>query len=361
MDAKDAATLFGADTSAGGTAAGLADKVAFLSQPGSYSPRVAAVTPRETHMSWVFITPERVYKLKKPVRLPYLDFSTIGRRQAACRAETELNRVLAPDVYLGVVPLVQRDAGLALGGAGETVDWLVIMRRLDEALTMERALIERRLREDRLRALASLLGLFYRRARRIGMPPHGHLAQWRRAIACNAQVLSRPGLPVSRGLLARILSVQYRFLRLRPHLLAERLRAPGLRGCHGDLRPEHIWLSDPVKIIDRLEFNPALRALDPYDEIAFLDLECERLGDPRSGILLRRLMHQHLHPAAPEPLYLFYRSQRATLRARLAIAHLLEPNPRTPEKWPRMAAAYLTIAARDAIRLERHLSRREGR
>ena len=112
----------------------LAEKVAFLSQPTAYPRPVSEVIRRETHMSWVFLAGDKVYKLKKPVRFPYLDFSTLGRREAACRAELDLNRRLAPDVYLDVVPLVAAPRGLSIGAPGEVADWLVVMRRLEDQL-----------------------------------------------------------------------------------------------------------------------------------------------------------------------------------------------------------------------------------
>jgi aminoglycoside phosphotransferase family enzyme len=130
---------------------------------------------------------------------------------------------------------------------------------------------------------------------------------------------------------------------------------------HGDLRPEHIWLDHEVRIIDCLEFNPRLRAVDPLDEVAFLALECERLGAPWAGRYIRKGIERGLHEASPTGLFHFYRAYRATLRARLAIAHLLEPQPRTPEKWPRVARTYLDIAARDAAKIEAALRTRAGR
>ena len=94
----------------------LARKVEFLSQPKAYFHTTADISCRETHMSWIFFAGERVYKLKKPVRFPYLDFSTLARREAACRAELRLNRRLAPDVYLEVAPLTATEHSLAIGG-----------------------------------------------------------------------------------------------------------------------------------------------------------------------------------------------------------------------------------------------------
>lgn len=108
-----------------------AEKVAFLRTPAAYPTHPRRVDVIETHMSWVFLAGDRVYKLKKPVHYPFLDFRTLASREFHCREEVRLNRRLAPHVYLGVVPLTQDHGGaLALGGGGEVVDWLVEMRRL---------------------------------------------------------------------------------------------------------------------------------------------------------------------------------------------------------------------------------------
>jgi aminoglycoside phosphotransferase family enzyme len=107
----------------------LGAKVAFLSRADAYSPRVNEVVRRETHMSWVFLAGDKVFKLKKPVCLPYLDFSTLAKREAACRAELRLNSRLAQDVYLDVAPLKLSARGFSVGGEkGSVVDWLVVMR-----------------------------------------------------------------------------------------------------------------------------------------------------------------------------------------------------------------------------------------
>ena len=331
----------------------LADTVAFLSRPSAYAGARGPVARRETHMSWVFFVDGEVYKLKKPERLPYLDFSTLARREAACRAEFALNQRLAPDVYRGVVPLARGPQGLSLGGEGEVVDWLVRMRRLDEARTLEARLIAGRWTPQDLDDLALALGRFYRRARPVRLDPAEQLARWRRALVENGRVLADPRLGLPSGLVRSLMASQWRFLRLRRRMLAAR----GLRlvDAHGDLRPEHIWLGSAVKIIDRLEFSAALRAVDPLDELAFLDLETERLGAPQAGRRLKARVLGALHAAPPPELYLFYRSYRALLRARLTIAHLMTPAPRTPEVWPRRARAYLAIAAGDARALARRL------
>src|SRR5215470_3281450 len=333
----------------------LDEKVAFLSRTTNYRPPVRRVGRRETHMSWVFLAGEEVYKLKKPLRFPYLDFSTLARREAACRAELTLNRRLALNVYRAVMPLRWSSHGLTIGGPGEIVDWLVVMRRLDDRQTLEYALETGRLATWQLDRLVSTLTDFYRHASAIFVSSETHLHSWYRSLAYNKSVLLDPRLALPAGLVRRVDRAQRRFLAERSVLIADRVRHRQIVDGHGDLRPEHVWLGDPVRIIDCLEFNRSLRAVDPFDEIAFLCVECERLGSAWAGEYIKRRAHLTLSDGMSDELFTFYRCHRATLRARLTIAHLLEPNPRTPEKWPRLARTYLRLAANDARRLSRML------
>jgi aminoglycoside phosphotransferase family enzyme len=334
----------------------LARKVAFLSRPQSYSPAPDRLQARETHMSWVFMNGARVYKLKKPVRFSYLDFSTQARRRTACLAEASLNRRLAPDVYLGVVPLTESASGYAIGGAGRVADWLVVMRRLNEDETLEARLRNGRARLTDAERLAAVLARFYSHAARILLAPETYLASLYGAAVLDWQVLQNRRFGLPRGTILRIAAVQRRFLKDNAPILIERVSRRLIVDGHGDLRPEHIWLTPPHPIIDCLEFNSRLRASDALDEIAFLHLECERLGGRWFGDAIRRRLARTLHDAPASGVFLFYRLGRAMLRARLSIAHLLDAHPRTPEKWSRLAHAYLALAEADARRLERLLA-----
>jgi aminoglycoside phosphotransferase family enzyme len=339
----------------------LADKVAFLERPGAYLHPPREVICKQTHMSWVFLAGDKAYKLKKPVRFPYLDYSTLAKREAACRAELTLNRRLAPDIYEGIEPLVLTPRGLALGRPGEIADWLVVMRRLDENLTLEHAITGGTLAAWQLDRVVATLIAFYRRAHAVFVSPENYLANWRRSLAYNKRILLDPRFALPAGLIRRIDAAQYDFLKARARLIVDRVRGRHIVDGHGDLRPEHIWLGDPVTIIDCLEFNAGLRAVDPFDEIAYLCVECDRLGARWASQYIRRRAIHALRDHLSEDLFTFYRCHRATLRARLCVAHLLEADPRTPEKWPRLAHIYLRIAAVDAIRLERLLKTRAGR
>lgn len=335
----------------------LARKVAFLSEPGSYSPVPDHVQARETHMSWVFMNGARVYKLKKPVRFPYLDFSTLARRRAACLAEAILNRRLARDVYLGVVPLTETALGYAIGGSGPVADWLVVMRRLNEEETLETMLRNGRARQIEAGQLAAVLTRFYSHTARVPVAPETYVAFLYEAAVMDWQILLNQRFGLPRGTILRVASAQRRFLERNARAFADRVSRRFIVDGHGDLRPEHIWLTPPHPIIDCLEFNSRLRASDALDEIAFLHLECERLGGRWFGDAIRRRLARTLHDDPASGIFLFYRIGRAMLRARLSIAHLLDAHPRTPEKWPRLARAYLALAEADARQLERLLAR----
>lgn len=278
-----------------------------------------------------------------------------------CEAELRLNRRLAPDVYLAVVPLTRSAQGLAIGGEGEAVDWLVVTRRLDESRTLESRL-HNHVTGAELDRLADALTAFYRRARPVRMAPARRMAEWRKALAVNRQALLAgppPGAP--RGLVRHLDMQLRRFLARRGALLLKRERQGRIRDVHGDLRPEHIWICRPIRIIDCLEFSAELRGLDPLEEIAFLDLECARLGAPECGRRLRRRLVSALNERGVGDLYSFYRCNRAMLRARLSFAHLAEPNVRTPEKWLPLTRRYLEAALPDARAIARALSRPKAR
>jgi aminoglycoside phosphotransferase family enzyme len=304
-------------------------------------------------MSWVFLASDKVFKLKKPVRFPYLDYSTLNRREAACRAEQALNRRLAPSVYVDVAPLRFSADGLSIDGDGVVVDWFVVMRRLDDTQLLDRAIASGTVDIEDVDRVARLLVRFYRTAARTYLSPAVHLREWQRNVALNHACLQNPQFRLPIGQIWRIDRALRRFLARHGEMLAARVRARRIVDGHGDLRPEHVWIGNPPLIIDCLEFSARLRAVDPFDDIAHLSLECERLGAAWIGARIERQLSSGLHDHAPKALLHFYRCYRATLRARLAIAHLLEPNPRTPQKWPSLARVYLHIAEAEAALLDR--------
>lgn len=342
---------------------------AALARPSAYPEPTSRVEIVETHISIVYLTDHFAYKFKKPVRYDFLDFSTLALREKYCREELRLNQRLASDVYLEVTPVVRRpDGALAAGGEGEVVDWLVKMRRLDDRQTL-RAAIERSLfRCDRqsfedsgngvnsvlragLESLAEVLAAFYR-----GLPPETTSPEVYRAaveshVRGNLLELVRPEHQLDVHQVKRIHNAQLEQLILRPALFDARVTAGRIIDGHGDLRPEHIYLTEPPVVIDCIEFNAEFRRLDVLDELCFLESECAELGDEAVGKSVRRRCLELLGDAPPEALASFYKSYRACVRAKVAALRARQQRGANREASLKLAGDYLRLADRFDQRL----------
>ena len=332
---------------AGGmTCVALDSKVAFLRRPDAYADAPSAVTPVQTHMSWVFLTDQHAYKLKKPIRYDGIDFTTSALRRRNCDEEVLLNRRLAPDVYLGVVPLTRGPNGeLAMNGRGEPVDWLVEMRRLPAQHMLDVILAESRVtaEEPAIRAAAGHLARFYVEAPAEAVSGAAYCKRLSDGVRRDVRELSQPryGLPLGRiTVLAR---AQLAFVDKCAVLFERRIEAGRIVDGHGDLRPEHVCVRPEPAIIDCLEFSKELRVVDPADELAFLALECERLGDARVGKWFLETYRSITGDEPPAPLRRFYRVYRALRRATLAAWHLDDPTVTEPERFAAKARHYLEL------------------
>lgn len=330
---------------ANAAAVSTAEKVRHLGHRQAYAHAPSDVVVVETHMSYVFLAGDRAYKLKKPVRFAFLDFSTLQAREIDSREEVRLNRRLAPGVYLAVAALtLEPDGALAIGGKGDVVDWLVEMRRLPAELMLDRLLTQGVLDERRIERLGETLSAFYVRAERSTISPEDYVARFFREHRENRNILTRRDFALDHGRVPTLLDrLEAWLVSLTPELEA-RVRSSRVVDGHGDLRPEHICFVEPIAIFDCLEFNRELRQVDPFDELAFLDIECALLGAPHFGAKLIADTSARLGDAPPRALIALYAACRAALRARLAIAHLLDPIPRDPQKWEPLAGRYLRLA-----------------
>jgi len=325
----------------------LADKVAWMRS------RLRADDEAiETHFSWVFLQGDRAWKLRKPVRRDSMDYGTLEARRLDSEAEVRLNRRLAPHVYLGTRPITLEAAGrLAIGGTGAIVDWLVEMRRLDRSRMLDRMLATRRATDEDLQRVAGRLAEFY-----AGEPPvltdgAALVERLRSQLAANHRVLESLDPPAASALRA----AQREFADTQRDALDARAAGGCVIEAHGDLRPEHILLDDPPAVIDCLEFDRQLRILDRAEELAFLELECARLGHPDAGRRISGVCLARLGDVAPGSLMEFYRSHRAATRAKLYVWRATEPDGGSPAQWHAIARSYLATALEAAGR-SLHLS-----
>jgi aminoglycoside phosphotransferase family enzyme len=324
------------------------EKVRFLQQPDSYPDKQNKIEAKETHMSWVFLGEEFVYKLKKPVRYDILNFSTIEARRKNCEREVRLNRRLAEDVYLETLPLTMHENGqLAMDGEGAIVDWLVKMRRLPLDRMLDAAILNNKVNSGDVTRFCRLLTNFYQHiAAPAAIEPDAYLYRFEQGISANHKDLCKTVYRMSLSQTQRLSDAQVRFIEEQGHLLKRRAKDGRIVEAHGDLRPEHICLMPEPVIIDCLEFDQQLRTQDPLDELAYLAMECERLG----ATLIGKRVLQHYFDATgdhpPEPLISFYKIYRACIRAKIALWHIDDDQLNDHEKWRAQAYQYLEVAER---------------
>ncbi len=304
----------------------------------------------ETHISWVFIGEDEVFKVKRPVDYGFLDFSTLAKRRAACEAELKLNQRLAPAVYLGVVPIGLDDRGRhRLNAGGEPVDWAVHMRRLPDEARADLLLQSGHLTGARIDALAAHMAEFHQRARcDEETERHGSVAVIRANVEENfAQTEDCIEQYLSPAQAEEIRQWQLKTLE-REELFEARIRAGRVRDGHGDLRLEHVYFlaDESIAVIDCIEFNERFRYGDVCADIAFLSMDLTWHG---RADLAERFLAQYARHANDYDLYSvvnFYESYRAFVRGK--ISAVVEKDPSMPttvrERAHRDARRYFLLS-----------------
>jgi aminoglycoside phosphotransferase family enzyme/predicted kinase len=311
----------------------LSQLIAELSQPAAYSYPVPLIEVRQTHISVVFLAGSFVYKIKKPVDLGFLDFSSLEKRRHYCQEEVRLNRRLAPEVYLDVVPVTVGPSGARFEGRGDAIEWAVKMQRLPDDANMESRLDRGQLDTGNVADLAGRIAAFHAAAE-----GGERIAAFGRfdVVAGNArenleQAAPHVGTTISRAVLDRLQSLVEASLEQNRALIEARADAGAPRDTHGDLRLDHVYLlpdrAPPadVIVIDCIEFNERFRFADPVADMAFLVMGF--LGRGR-GDLARTFADAYFRSSGDEAgraLLPFYVSYRAAVRGKVESLKLVEP------------------------------------
>ena len=328
----------------------LVRKVEILSSPETYG-LSDNVTSIETHFSWIFLVGNSVYKLKKPIRKSYVDFSTLGLRRSNCTLEVALNRRLTDGVYLGVEAVLYDPSGrwilTADPGTHDVVEWVVHQRCLDPKCCMLFLMETSSLASGHLESLVQKLGAFYALQSPLPWSPDYYVRRLHLQLAdCGNAFAAIPG-GFSKGT-EDLLGILDHFIERSHRVLAHRVTLGRLFEGHGDLRPEHIFFEETPQIIDCLEFSYELRCRDPMDEIAYLIVECESLGRKDVSAYIREAIPFMWGDAIPADLAHFYVAFRAALRAKLACWRFLDAVGSDREHWEHRMRSYLSIAEEHA-------------
>ncbi len=301
------------------------DLIAAMTAPGFYPERPPGVEFRQTHISCVFLAGQSVYKIKKPVRFPFVDYSTLELRYQFCRDEVRLNRRLTPRVYVGVFPIVRSPQGFALGPQPvqqfdpAAAEYAVKMRRLPDERSLERLVRARQVKGADMRAIAQVLAKFHTEAARDQSMRYGSPKAVAEVVNHNLEECRRfIGDTISETEFERIARFNRGFIEANQKLLQRRASNGMIREGHGDLRSEHICITSEIDIIDCVEFSEGLRYADIASDIAFLLMDLDRLDAPMLGHQLLTAYAEQIADPELSRLLNFYKCFRAAVRAKVS-------------------------------------------
>jgi Uncharacterized protein conserved in bacteria len=295
---------------------------------------------RETHVSTVFFVGDRVYKLKKPVTLDFLDLSTRAARERVCHREVELNRRLAPDVYLGVADV--------LGTDGVLCDHLVVMRRMPDERRLSSLVQQNENVDACVRDVARVIAAFHARAETSPViaaagSVENVRAHWESSFATMEPFVGSVLDPEVTG---RVATLARRYLEGRAPLFADRIAHDEVRDGHGDLLADDIFcLDDGPRILDCIEFDDQLRYGDVLADVAFLAMDLERVGAPELAARFLAWYREFSGETYPSTLAHHYIAYRAHVRAKVACMRVAQGDDASAE-----TAARLVALAHDHLR-----------
>jgi aminoglycoside phosphotransferase family enzyme/predicted kinase len=312
-----------------------------------HSQKVALV---QTQMSFIFLTGDYAYKVKKPVNLGYLDYTTLEKRHFFCQQEIELNRRLCPEVYLEVVPIVESEGRFQLGGNGEVVEYAVKMKQLPAEQMMDRLLPSDKVTEEMVTSIAYKLADFHQKARTSPeISNYGSL----HAIKVNteenfSQTEKYVGTSISHHVYSFTKDYTNKFMEEHKELFQKRVAEGRIRDCHGDLHAAHVCFTNGICIYDCIEFNDRFRYGDVASEVAFLAMDLDRFN---RADLSRVFVDAYVQASGDKELLkllAFYKCYRAYVRGKVESFKLDDPFIADKDTALEAARSYFRLAYRYA-------------
>jgi aminoglycoside phosphotransferase family enzyme len=304
-----------------------------LMKPEAYDEDPGSIELVQTHISFVFLTGNFVYKVKKAVNLEFLDFTTLEKRRFFCKKELELNRRLCGDMYLEVVPINKSDA-IKIKGAGETVEYAVKMKRIPQERMMSKLLEANKVDDKLIDRIAKIIADFHSKAetnRRIS--EFGSLVtietNWKENFEQTEEYVGKTISTEEFKLIHERISD---FMKRNVALFEKRMAEDRVRDCHGDIHSGNIFVIDGIYIFDAIEFNDRFRYSDVAADVAFLamDLDFRERSDLSDFFVERYIRYsgdQELTKLLP-----FYKCYRAYVRGKVVSFKLKDPHVGEKEK-----------------------------
>ncbi|HEY9342509.1 MAG TPA: hypothetical protein VIQ23_13070 [Hanamia sp.] len=275
----------------------------------------------ETHISWVILCDQFVYKIKKPVQYSFLDFSTLSLRLHYCNREIELNKRLAHNVYLEVLPVHEWQHNIIIGGSkGKLLDYALKMNKLDTEKQMDKLLTRHLVTESDIKELAEKIAFFHKNTTVIYQKSLLDIQEKFNDLEAEKEYLSKQLNNTFSLIISDAIKFSDNFLDKNKRLIAQRLRDGFYRDCHGDLHSRNIFLlPDPVPF-DCIEFNDDFRQIDVLNEVAFLCMDLDAFGHQDLSALFLEYYNEYFTTMKTENergLFVYYKSYRANIRAKV--------------------------------------------
>ena len=316
-------------------------KIADLLKPEAYPRKPQKIELIQTQMSFIFLTGDYVYKVKKPVNLGYLDYTTLEKRRFFCHQELKLNRRLCPDAYLAVVPIAEEKGKLRVEGQGDPLEYAVKMSQLPQERMMDVLLPRGKVTKEMIAKVAEKLAGFHQKAETNSkIAAFGKLDTIRQNCDENfAQTEKYIGISISSTKYEQIKSYTNDFISRNSSLFDKRVGKGRIRDCHGDLHAAHICFSDDICIYDCIEFNDRFRYSDVASEVAFLAMDLDRY---QQADLSKHFVNTYVELSQDEELLSllnFYKCYRAYVRGKVESFKLDDPYFPEEEKAKSLAIA----------------------
>lgn len=317
-----------------------------LMKPEAYDREMGKIELKQTHISFVFLTGNIVYKIKKAVNFGFLDFSTLEKRRFFCEKEVELNKRLCGDMYLETVPITKSDS-IKIGGEGEVIEYAVKMKRIPEEKIMTRLLEEGKIDKKLLDKMAKIIAEFHQKAETDKTGGFGSLliieTNWKENFDQSKEFVGETISPESYNLIHEKVDD---FMEKKSGFFANRVAENRVRECHGDIHSGNIFVADKIYIFDAIEFNERFRICDVASDVAFLamDLDFKDRND-LSNFFVEKYV-KYSGDKELEKLLSFYKCYRAYVRGKVVSFRLNDPNVGKEEKVAakKEAKAYFNLA-----------------
>lgn len=275
----------------------------------------------ETHISWVILCDEHVYKIKKPVHYSFLDFSTPEKREYYCEREVALNNRVTSGIYLDVVPVKRTAVSFAIGGSeGKVIDHAVRMRRLNSALQMDILLRANKVTDKQVGDLARHVAAFHRNATIVYPDNVLDIGDKFNDLANEKDFLCAQVGDDAGKIIDHVIALAEKFLNENTGLLTRRVQEGFTRDCHGDLHSRNIFLEEPPVIFDCIEFNDDYRQIDLLNEVAFLCMDMDAFRHHALAVTFMGAYQEHLPILRDDRearLFNYYKAYRANVRAKV--------------------------------------------